>query len=92
VFTKYTINANAAVNEGGDYAFMISREPQAQGSARRLRQAAWAGPGIRDTVINRYAKSTVRQERNGQDERKRFGEVVDLFQCKYGDAYRSTTC
>jgi len=88
VFTKYTLNAKAAVNEGGDYAFMIRKgSPQLKAHLDGYVKRHGQGTAFGNTIIKRYAKNpTFVKNAMGETERKRYGDVVEFFRT-YGDRY-----
>jgi membrane-bound lytic murein transglycosylase MltF len=88
VFTDLKLHEEAAVNVGGEYAFMIRKgSPQLKAVLDDFVKRHREGTTFGNSIINRYVKNPkFVKNAAGADERKRFGEVVDLFR-KYGDKY-----
>lgn len=88
VFTKLVIQSSALVNEGGDYAFMIRKgSPRLKAALDGFVKRHGQGTTFGNTVVKRYAKNpNFAKNALGDDERKRFGDVVELFR-KYGGQY-----
>ena len=88
VFKRYALNRDAAVNEGGDYAFMMRKgSPLLKEAVDAFVKRHAQGTTFGNTIVNRYAKNPkFAQGALGEDERKRFGDVVELFR-RYGGRY-----
>jgi len=88
VFPHYTLNRDAAVSEDGEYAFMMRKgSPRLKEAVDGFVKRHAQGTTFGNTIVNRYAKNP-RFAKNalGESERKRFGDVVELFR-KYGGQY-----
>lgn len=88
VYTKLQWQNGAVVHDGGEDAFMFRKDsPQLKAALDRFVAANREGTLFGNSVVNRYIKDAkFVKNAAGDDERKRFGEVVTLFR-KYGDQY-----
>lgn len=88
VFTKMTLNAQAGVNEGGEIAWMIRPgSPQLKAVLDAFVARHAQGTTFGNSLVNRYAKNPkFAKNAIADDERRRYGQVLDLFR-KYSDKY-----
>jgi membrane-bound lytic murein transglycosylase MltF len=88
VYTRMVVLPGVAVSEANDYAFMLRKgSPRFKEALDGFVARHGQGTLFGNTVVNRYAKSkTFAKSVHGSDERRRFGEVVDLFR-KYAGRY-----
>ena len=88
VYTKLQWQNGAVVHDGGEDAFMFRKDsPQLKAVLDRFVAAHREGTQFGNSVVNRYVKDAkFVKNAAGDDERKRFGDVVKLFR-QYGDTY-----
>jgi membrane-bound lytic murein transglycosylase MltF len=88
VYTKLQWQNGAVVHDGGEDAFMFRKDsPQLKAALDRFVAANREGTQFGNSVVNRYVKDAkFVKNAVGDDERKRFGDVVRLFR-QYGDVY-----
>jgi membrane-bound lytic murein transglycosylase MltF len=88
VHTKLNWQNGAIVHDGGEDAFMFRKNsPQFKAVLDRFVAANREGSQFGNSVVNRYVKDAkFVKNAAGDDERKRFGDVVALFR-RYGDTY-----
>ncbi|MEO8753930.1 MAG: transporter substrate-binding domain-containing protein [Casimicrobiaceae bacterium] len=88
IFTKLQWQNGAVIHDGGEDAFMFRKDsPQLKAVLDRFVAANRAGTQFGNSVVNRYVKDAkFVKNAAGDDERKRFGDVVSLFR-QYGKTY-----
>jgi membrane-bound lytic murein transglycosylase MltF len=88
VFPKLRLHPEASISDDNAYAFLMRRDsPQLVAAVNDLVARHRQGTAFGNTVIQRYLKDPkFVKNAVGEAERKRFGEVVELFR-KYGDRY-----
>ena len=88
VYTKLQWQNGAVVHDGGEDAFMFRKDsPQLKAVLDRFVAANREGTQFGNSVVNRYVKDAkFVKNAAGDDERKRFGDVVTLFR-QYGKTY-----
>jgi membrane-bound lytic murein transglycosylase MltF len=88
VFTGLKLRREAALNVDGENAFMFRQDsPQLKAVLDDFVARNREGTAFGNTIVKRYVKDP-KFVRNaaGDDERRRFGETVELFR-KYGEQY-----
>jgi membrane-bound lytic murein transglycosylase MltF len=88
VFDKIAWNNAAVLHDGGDNAFMIRKgSPKLRAALDEFVERHGRGTQFGNSIIKRYVKDPkFAKNALGEDERKRFGQAVDLFR-KYGQQY-----
>lgn len=88
VFTKVRLHPEASISEDNAYAFLMRKDsPQLMAVVNDFVSRHHQETAFGRSVIRRYAKNPkFVKNAAGTEERKRFGDVVDLFR-KYGDHY-----
>jgi membrane-bound lytic murein transglycosylase MltF len=88
VFTAYQSRNGAILHDGAENAFMIRKDsPQFKAALDDFVKRYGQGTTFGNSVVNSYVKNPkFVKSATGADERKRFGEAVDLFR-KYGGQY-----
>ncbi|MBS0320154.1 MAG: transporter substrate-binding domain-containing protein [Proteobacteria bacterium] len=88
VFTAIRFDNAAIVHDGGDNGFLLRKDsPQFKAALDAFVATHRQGTAFGNTVVNRYVRDP-RFVKNalGDDEQRRFGQVIDLFRT-YGDRY-----
>ena len=88
VFPKLRLHPEASISDDNAYAFLMRKDsPQLMAAVNDFVARHRQGTAFGNTVIQRYVKDPkFVKNAVGEAERKRFGEVVELFR-KYGDRY-----
>ena len=88
VFTAFQSRNGAVLHEGSEDAFMIRKDsPQFKAALDDFVKRYGQGTAFGNSVVNSYVKNPkFVKNATGADERKRFGDAVELFR-KYGDKY-----
>ena len=88
IFKKLRLHEGVKVNEGGVYAFLMRKSsPQLMAEVNDFVHRNAQGTTFGNSVVNRYVKDPeFVKNAVGVDERRRYGQVVDLFR-KYSAKY-----
>jgi membrane-bound lytic murein transglycosylase MltF len=88
VFPKLRLHPEASISDDNAYAFLMRKDsPQLMAAVNDFVARHRQGTAFGNTVIQRYVKDPkFVKNAVGEAERKRFGEVIELFR-KYGDRY-----
>jgi membrane-bound lytic murein transglycosylase MltF len=88
VYTKLQWQNGAVVHDAGEDAFMFRKDsPQLKAALDRFVAVNREGTQFGNSVVNRYVKDAkFVKNAVGDDERKRFGDVVTLFR-QYGETF-----
>ena len=88
VFRKMAVHVPATLRDDNDFAFMIRKDsPKLKDALDGFVAKHREGTAFGNSILKRYAKNpNFAKNAMGESERKRFGDVVELFR-KYGDRY-----
>jgi len=88
VFTGLMLHRDASLNVDGENGFMLRKDsPQLKAVLDDFVARNREGTAFGNTIVKRYVKDPkFVKNAVGDDERRRFGETVELFR-KYGDQY-----